>query len=223
MTTRHRIPCLATASGHLYPASPATPKNPIDDPRPRSPHRLARRAPPPPRPLSARRTGRATSISAILRGSGSASMTASASSALTLARGARRVPRGTDDGGRTTAPGSGRGSRPSSAISKATTISRTTSSFPVFSAAEPRLVRGFEVLETDHENIHCDDGRSLRGGERLPPQPRKRPRRHDARRRPLCRAPADQLLSKLGRHLEDEEDLIIPLILDRGEGPARHR
>ena len=27
------------------------------------------------------------------------------------------------------------------------------------------------------------------------------------------------LLRKLGRHLEDEEDLIIPLILDRGEGP----
>jgi hypothetical protein len=28
-----------------------------------------------------------------------------------------------------------------------------------------------------------------------------------------------RLLRKLGRHLEDEEDLIIPLILDRGEGP----
>jgi hypothetical protein len=26
-----------------------------------------------------------------------------------------------------------------------------------------------------------------------------------------------KLLRKLGRHLEDEEDLIVPLILDRGE------
>ena len=32
-------------------------------------------------------------------------------------------------------------------------------------------------------------------------------------------AAGQKLLRKLGRHLEDEEDLIIPLILDRGEGP----
>ncbi len=30
---------------------------------------------------------------------------------------------------------------------------------------------------------------------------------------------SERLLAKLIHHLDDEEDLIIPLILDRGEGP----
>jgi len=94
--------------------------------------------------------------------------------------------------------------------------------FPVFSAAEPRLVRGFEVLETDHGNIHAamqesfDSATAFLGAS-------------EADRDALIRA-ADRyadagqaLLKKLGRHLEDEEDLIIPLILDRGEGPLGMR
>jgi hypothetical protein len=90
--------------------------------------------------------------------------------------------------------------------------------FPAFSAAEPRLVRGFEVLEADHGNIHAameeafeaataflraeesDRGQMMRAADRYA-------------------AAGQKLLRKLGRHLEDEEDLIIPLILDRGEGP----
>lgn len=87
--------------------------------------------------------------------------------------------------------------------------------FPVFQAAESRLAHGFDVLESDHKVIHQqivatveqanaflrtavnDD--ALRGaGERYA-------------------AASDALLRLLTRHLGDEEDLIIPLILDRSE------
>ena len=87
--------------------------------------------------------------------------------------------------------------------------------FPVFQAAEARLARGFTVLEADHRVIHeaiagavttanaflggsGDAGAQRRAGDRY-----------------ACSS--DALLSKLARHLRDEEDLIIPLILDRGE------
>lgn len=87
--------------------------------------------------------------------------------------------------------------------------------FPVFQAAEARLAHGFDVLETDHKVIHeqitatvesansflqtAVNDAALRGtGERYA-------------------AASDALLRLLTRHLGDEEDLIIPLILDRTE------
>jgi hypothetical protein len=88
--------------------------------------------------------------------------------------------------------------------------------FPLFSAAEPRLVRGFEVLERDHGQIHetivgvVDTANTLL---------RASPADLDLIRR-SGDAYADNgeaLLRQLDRHLGDEEDLIIPLILDRGE------
>ena len=88
--------------------------------------------------------------------------------------------------------------------------------FPVFSAAEPRLIKGFEVLEKDHDTIHhamesmVDTANSFL---RTPAGDKDRMRSAgdnfaDA---------GDRLIKMLGRHLDDEEDLIIPLILDRGE------
>ena len=89
--------------------------------------------------------------------------------------------------------------------------------FPLFSAAEPRLVRGFSVLELDHELIHATIV-ELVGSANAFLQTGESDR--DAVRRAGDRyADAnDLLLRKLKRHLEDEEDLIIPLILDRTEG-----
>ena len=90
--------------------------------------------------------------------------------------------------------------------------------FPVLTEAEPRLARGFDVLESDHEAIHRtiatladaanaflgvetnDRDRLLSTGDRYA----------DA---------SDALIRQLMRHLDDEEDLIVPLVLDRGEGP----
>lgn len=90
--------------------------------------------------------------------------------------------------------------------------------FPILTEAEPRLARGFEVLETDHETIHrtiaalaeaanafvvvdaTDREALLRSGDRYA----------DA---------SDRLIRQLMRHLDDEEGLIVPLVLDRGEEP----
>lgn len=88
--------------------------------------------------------------------------------------------------------------------------------FPKFRAAEARLTRGFDVLEGDHHAIHADMARTadtanallgaLAGG-------------GDTLRR--CgddyAGASGALLKGLIRHLDDEEDLIVPLILDRGE------
>ena len=88
--------------------------------------------------------------------------------------------------------------------------------FPLFSAAEPRLVRGFEVLERDHEQIHASIVAVVETANtllRAVPADLDRIRgAGDAYARN-----SDALLRRLDRHLGDEEDLIIPLILERGE------
>ncbi len=88
--------------------------------------------------------------------------------------------------------------------------------FPIFVAAEKRLKRGFDVLESDHAVIHAamdrlvetangfltvapDDGDGLRFAGDAYTQA------------------SDRLMVLLNRHLYDEEDLIVPLILDRSE------
>lgn len=88
--------------------------------------------------------------------------------------------------------------------------------FPVFRRAEQRLGRGFDILDNDHHIIHdalamnaeaangfikslADGGDALkRAGEAYATE-------------------NDRLVAMLMRHLDDEEDLIIPVILDRGE------
>lgn len=88
--------------------------------------------------------------------------------------------------------------------------------FPVFTAAEPRLARGFELLDGDHQTIHHWIGsvaetanvflHALEGD------------RDTLRRASDAYATASEtMLAGLMRHLADEEDLIIPLILDRTE------
>lgn len=88
--------------------------------------------------------------------------------------------------------------------------------FPMFRAAEPRLRRGFEILDSDHHLIHdlleenAAAGRQFleglgKGGDAL---------RFGSE---AYGQQADRLVTGLMRHLEDEEDLIIPMMLDRGE------
>jgi hypothetical protein len=90
--------------------------------------------------------------------------------------------------------------------------------FPLFSAAEPRLARGFEVLESDHESIHAAIGRTVESANAL-----LHASLTDAdvlhRLGDAYAETNEALLARLDRHLGDEEDLIIPLILERGEGP----
>ena len=88
--------------------------------------------------------------------------------------------------------------------------------FPVFQAAESRLARGFDVLEGDHRAIHRSIERTVETANAFLRTPLNDPE-------PLRKAgeayaaAGDALLRQLRQHLGDEEDLIIPLILDRGE------
>ncbi|MBF9234925.1 hemerythrin domain-containing protein [Microvirga alba] len=86
--------------------------------------------------------------------------------------------------------------------------------FPLFRAAEPRLVRGFEVLENDHDVIHQSIEKVMDAANDL-----LRNLQKDSLQRSADHYAdvSDCLLSGLIRHLDDEEDLIIPLILDRSE------
>jgi hemerythrin HHE cation binding domain-containing protein len=95
--------------------------------------------------------------------------------------------------------------------------------FPIFKAAEERLTRGFDVLEGDHHAIHADMAATAETANALL---RALADKSDARKQGDEYALASGTLIKgLIRHLDDEEDLIVPLILDRGEdalGVAHH-
>jgi iron-sulfur cluster repair protein YtfE (RIC family) len=88
--------------------------------------------------------------------------------------------------------------------------------FPLFAAAEPRLARGFDVLEADHEAIHRVMDEMVVAANALiaPPEVDSNGGR---RLGDTYAGVGDHLIRLLARHLDDEEDLIIPLILDRGE------
>jgi len=96
--------------------------------------------------------------------------------------------------------------------------------FPIFRAADARLARGFDVLAGDHHAIHADMVATAETANALLRALAGEP---DALKR--CGddyAQASGVLIKgLVRHLDDEEDLIVPLILERGEaalGVAHH-
>ena len=88
--------------------------------------------------------------------------------------------------------------------------------FPVFQAAETTLAQGFDVLEADHETIHQSIDATVTAANAF-----LRTAVNDADA--LCgagdayAATSGRLIRQLHAHLGDEEDLIVPLILDRGE------
>jgi len=97
--------------------------------------------------------------------------------------------------------------------------------FPIFREAESKLARGFDVLEADHHHIHADMAGTATAANAL-----LQALQADGDTLVRCGdAYADVsgvLLKGLIRHLDDEEDLIVPLILERGEqalGVGHHR
>jgi Hemerythrin HHE cation binding domain len=86
--------------------------------------------------------------------------------------------------------------------------------FPVFRAAEARLARGFDVLENDHEVIHAAILATVDSANGLLQSLDKDTQRFAA---DAYAEVSDRLLKQLLQHLGDEEDLIIPVILDQGE------
>jgi len=87
--------------------------------------------------------------------------------------------------------------------------------FPLLRAADKRLARGFDVLENDHHAIHADMAATAEAANallRALSQPDSLARYGDD----YAKA-SGALIKGLVRHLDDEEDLIVPLILERGE------
>ena len=88
--------------------------------------------------------------------------------------------------------------------------------FPVFAEAEPRLKRGFDILDGEHHLIHDALERNAETANAF----LRALQEGEDRQRFAADAYADgtsRLIAMLKRHLDDEEDLIIPLILDRGD------
>ena len=88
--------------------------------------------------------------------------------------------------------------------------------FPLLRAADDRLARGFDILENDHHAIHADMAATADAANAM-----LHALQSDAdtlrRRGDDYAAASGKLLTGLVRHLDDEEDLIVPLILERGE------
>jgi hemerythrin-like domain-containing protein len=88
--------------------------------------------------------------------------------------------------------------------------------FPVFARAETRLKRGFEILDRDHHAIH----EALEQNAETANVFLSALQENEDRQRFAADDYAGanhRLVAMLTRHLADEEDLIIPLILDRGD------
>lgn len=90
--------------------------------------------------------------------------------------------------------------------------------FPLLTEAEPRLARGFEVLETDHEAIHVTIATLTEAANAFVVVD-SQDREALLRSGDTYADASDHLIRQLMRHLDDEEDLIVPLVLDRGEEP----
>lgn len=88
--------------------------------------------------------------------------------------------------------------------------------FPKFRALDGRMAAGFELLESDHVIIHETLLASVESARALLAT---LARNQDALRFAAERHAADseRLLALLLRHLADEEDLVIPAMLEHGE------
>ncbi|MBY6160783.1 hemerythrin domain-containing protein [Mameliella alba] len=84
--------------------------------------------------------------------------------------------------------------------------------FPELEAADPRFAEGLEMLESDH--LALDDllDRFTRGANRTVQLATLDPRQMAEEARPV-RDHAERLRGFLHRHLTDEEDLVVPILL----------
>jgi iron-sulfur cluster repair protein YtfE (RIC family) len=87
--------------------------------------------------------------------------------------------------------------------------------FPIFRRADERLAHGFDVLESDHGELHHGIDVTVETANALL---RSIADTEAVKSTGEAFVQASGVLMKgLVRHLDDEEDLIVPLILDRGE------
>jgi hypothetical protein len=90
--------------------------------------------------------------------------------------------------------------------------------FPRLAKLEPRLQRGFDLLDADHHALHDALAATAETANALLRELRGR----DAREAALRAGEAiDGLGGLLDRHLADEEDIVAPLLIARGEESIR--
>lgn len=88
--------------------------------------------------------------------------------------------------------------------------------FPLFRRAAPELAAGFRLLDRDHKALHLCLVETAEAANALLQALARQP--DDAEGPAACYAEASaRLLARMARHLDDEEDLVIPLLIDRGE------
>jgi iron-sulfur cluster repair protein YtfE (RIC family) len=87
--------------------------------------------------------------------------------------------------------------------------------FPVLAKKEPRISRGFEILDTDHHALDTHLETFVKGANAVLSRLDDRAALQTAAGR--FDADLSRLEGFLNRHLLDEEDLIVPIILKHGE------
>jgi hemerythrin HHE cation binding domain-containing protein len=90
--------------------------------------------------------------------------------------------------------------------------------FPVLRDTDPRLELGFDALAADHESLHGDIAATAAALTELLSATDPKSLRDTAAPRHAAErfvAASGRLNRRLGQHLRDEEDLVIPLLLDR--------
>jgi hypothetical protein len=87
--------------------------------------------------------------------------------------------------------------------------------FPKLAAMEPRILRGFEMLDRDHHDLHALIDRFASGANHALAQTRDTARREAAA---LFLADLTRFDRMLERHLTDEEDLVVPVVLKHRVG-----
>lgn len=87
--------------------------------------------------------------------------------------------------------------------------------FPQLAAMEPRIARGFAMLDRDHRDLHALIDRFAAGANHALAQNGDAPRREAAA---TFLADLTGFERMLARHLTDEEDLIVPVVLKHRVG-----
>ena len=83
--------------------------------------------------------------------------------------------------------------------------------------AEKRLVAGIELLEADHEVIDAEVQHMIEVANALL-QTNAADKDRLKKNGEDFAVSSRRIVKLLGRHLDDEEEIVIPLLLDRGEG-----
>jgi hemerythrin-like domain-containing protein len=85
-----------------------------------------------------------------------------------------------------------------------------TAYFPQLARLEPRIARGFDILDADHHALHDLIDRFAAGANDVLRAPSDRAQREKLANFGTVLAQFDQML---GQHLSDEEDLVVPVVL----------